>query len=258
LVGAEAGGEPVAARDRRPEGEAAHDHEREAREPERAKRRPLAGPPVEHMLDEDRRRVDAEEHDPLQAHRRRERDRGEGSSLREARRAFERDRRCVRGEQKGRQERVLGHQRPRVEERRHEQHQPGRDNREPRRDEASCPEESRHDRERHHHDVHRLGDPVRRRHGGGPPARRDQKRVDEAVVGRRLAADVERRALGDALGELRVDDLVDHDPGRRDLLGQPEPPHDRNKDNPAEHQPGSAKKAGARRRRLHGWRVRNR
>ncbi len=111
---------------------------------------------------------------------------------------------------------VLRHQHPRVEHRRDEHGERRGDEREPRRQQAAGEEVRGNRSERHHHRVDDLGGPV----GVGdrreePPGRRDHDRVHEAVSGRGHSAHEEVAVCSEALRELGVDDLVDHDPGGR-------------------------------------------
>ena len=119
--------------------------------------------------------------------------------------------------QEERVERVLRHQRGRVDHRRDRYGERRGDQRVAGREHAAREEVRGHRRERHHDRVDRLRRRVRLRHGiEQRPRGRDQHRVDDPVGGRRLVPHEEAPRFREALRELGVDQLVDHDPrGRR-------------------------------------------
>ena len=179
----------------------------------------LAQPSPAEGDEQQRRRVKrGQERDRLRP--REERDQGRGEEERDptSRGPLEREHEREHGDQEHRVERVLGHQRAGVEHRRERHRQPRGEQREPGL-EHPAREEVRRDRgERDHEPVDRLRGGVGVRHGVEQRVRRrDQERVDDAVrAAGRLVADEEAAALRDALRELRVDELVDHDPRGND------------------------------------------
>ena len=143
-------------------------------------------------------------------------------------------------EKEDRVERVLGHQRARVDERRDRDGQRSRRDGEGLVEDAPRKQVRGHGGERHHDRVDRLGRLVRiRDRGEGAVRRADQQWIDDAV---RAACgnipDQEPAVRGEALRELRVDELVDHDPRRDHPAGEQEANRGRDDDDPGHPHPG--------------------
>jgi hypothetical protein len=160
----------------------------------------------------------------LRARQVREHAQGEQDELAGRRRALERGDEREHHAQEERVEDVLRHHLTRVEQRRQRDGEERREQREACGQDASCEEERGHCRERDDEGVDRLDGRVCRRERveqrvGG----RDHERVHEAVGVGGDAADRERRPVGKPAGELRVDQLVDHDPRRLDPAREQEP-----------------------------------
>ena len=173
---------------------------------------PEPAPPEQERRGEDRRK----ERDRLRARREGDECDPEHEELPLPRRPLEHQHEHERRGQEDRIERVLGHQRARVDHRGHRDREQRRHEREPLREHAAGEEVRRHGRERHRDRVDRLRRGVGARHRAEEaPRGRDHERVDEPVRAGRLVADQEVARRSDALRELRVDELVDHDPGRR-------------------------------------------
>jgi hypothetical protein len=204
---------------------------RQMRPEGRAKRRPAQ---IEENLDSRRADEDRDEHDPLDANG----DRGAGGDQREGlrreRRPLERQRESVRREDEGREERVLGHERARVDVCRQEQHEPSGDERVQRRHETARPEVRGHRCEGHEDPVDDLCEAVAGRRRVDQPGRGDGDRVEDAETGVRQLTDQKLAPLGEALRKLGVDELVDHDPRRRDPPCQGRANDDRGEDEAGE------------------------
>ena len=110
-------------------------------------------------------------------------------------------------------ERVLRHDRSRVERRRHSDGEQSDDERPALRDDSAREQVRGDGRERHEQRVDQLDRAVDGRDRAEERVRRtDQDRIDDAVASGRRLTDGERPARREALRELGVDDLVDHDP----------------------------------------------
>ena len=148
---------------------------------------------------------------------------------------------------------VLGHQRGRVDHRGHRDRERGRHERERLREHAAGEEVGRDRGQRHRDRVDRLRRRVGVRDGlVGRPGGRDQQRVDEPVPGARMVADHEVAGGREALRELRVDQLVDHDPRRRRPAAELEADrgrddHERRHPGPGRHRPDELERRRRRR-----------
>jgi hypothetical protein len=126
-----------------------------------------------------------------------------------------------------------------VYHRRHRDGERGAEQRERRPDDAARDPVRRQRGERHQHGVDRLRRDVGVRDGAEEaPRRADQRRVDEADAEVRLAADEEAPGRGEALRELRVDQLVDHDPRCDDAPREGVAEHGRADDDRGQPDPG--------------------
>jgi hypothetical protein len=237
LVGAERRAGRVAARELHRD----YDNDRGAEDPVQPAKGEQAPPGLAPPPGQQRRRRDERRHERhgLRARGVRERaDREQDELAREGRPLQARDERERRTDE-DRVEGVLGHDRPGVERRGDGDGEQRGEERERRRHHAAGEEVRRHRRQRHQYRVDRLGGGVGLRHRGVEPVRgADQYRVDEPVGAARLAADEEVPCGGEALRELGVDELVDHDPGR-DHAPAEAPANDRRRDDQArEPEPG--------------------
>ena len=130
-----------------------------------------------------------QEDQALEADRDGKEDRGERGQLAEEGRPLERQSDREGRKHERRQEGVLRHEHAGVDERRHQQGQSHRDEREDGCDQLARPQEERDRGRRHHDDVDRLGERVRRSHRMRQPGGRDQRGIDDVVDARRRVTD---------------------------------------------------------------------
>ena len=231
-----------------------HDHDRRTEDPvqpaEREQAPPRRSPPPGQQERGGRKR--GHERDRLRPRLVRERGDREQDELAKGRRSLEAQHQGERRADEDRIEGVLGHHRPGVQRRgdgdgeeRREQGQRGRDH-------AAGEEVRRDGGQRHQDGVDRLRGRVGLRQRREEPVRRaDQERIDDAVRAARLPADEEVTRGREALRELRVDHLVDHDPGRDHPPPEAPADDDRRTDEREEPEPGGDRAGDGGRLRAH-------
>ncbi len=168
-------------------------------------------------VEEDRGNQDCDEGNCLNPDKEGDRDREERGKLAEGRGPLEHQHDRKNREEKGRIERVLRHQRARVDHRWNGHRKDGNDEGQQGVQQTPSQEVCGNRGERHHHRVDRLRSGVGVRKVVEDRVRRgNEHRIDEAVGCRRLVANRQPTRLGKALGQFRVDDFVNENPwGRR-------------------------------------------
>ena len=193
-----------------------------------------------HEHDEQRRGQDrGDEDDGLRAAEERERRKTEQEQHARKRRPLEHEHERESRGQEQRIERVLGHHRPRVEHRGEQHAEPGRHEGERLGEHAPGKQVRRNRRERHHDGVDDLGHRVRVGNmREDRPGRADQNRVHGRQRNPAVVAHEQRPMGREALGRLRVDELVGEDERRGQPPAEQVVEDRRGDDDPADPGPG--------------------